>query len=308
MAADPLSDVLAMLKPDTYVAGGLDLGGDWALQFDPHSGIKCYACVAGAAWLVADGEAAPVLLEAGDCVLLPNGRQFVLARDPAFPPLPFNSIPRDEWYGRVATVQGGGNTVLLAGHFAFSGAHTNLLLGTMPTIVRLRETADKEGLRWLLGRMRTELRDLRPGSTLVAEHLAHLVLVQALRLYIAQGVGRQTGWLFALGDPQLAAAIGAIHGAPGMHWTLPALANKASMSRSKFAQYFKATTGTSPIDYLTRWRMLLACDRLRSGVDTVASIAASLGYASESAFSTAFKRVIGCAPRTYGSSRFDAAI
>lgn len=307
MPIDPLSDVLAMLKPETYVAGGLDLGGEWAIQFDAHSGIKCYACVSGAGWLIAEGEAAPVLLEAGDCVLLPNGRQFVIAKSPAMVPLPFHDIPRDDWYGRIATLHGGGDTVLLAGHFAFSGAHTNLLLGTMPTIVRLRETADKEGLRWMLERMRTELCQRRPGNTLVAEHLAHLVLIQALRLYIAQGVGRHTGWLFALADSQLATAIGAIHAAPGTRWTLPALASKAGMSRSAFAQRFKATTGTAPIGYLTRWRMLLACDRLRIGVDTVASIAASLGYESESAFSTAFKRTVGCAPRTYGSSGFDAA-
>ena len=169
----------------------------------------------------------------------------------------------------------------------------------MPTIVRLGESGDKEGLRWMLERMRTELSQMQPGNFLVARHLAHLVLVQALRLYISQGVGRQVGWLFALADPQLATAIGAIHASPGVRWTLPVLAKKVGMSRSNFAQKFKATTGTSPIDYLTRWRMLLACDRLSGGVDTVSAIALSLGYESESAFSTAFKRVIGCAPRHY---------
>jgi AraC-like DNA-binding protein len=302
MLHDPLSDVLAMLKPDTYSAGGLDLGGAWSVQFDAHSGIKCYACVSGAGWIVAEGEAQPVLLEAGDCVLLPNGRAFMMAKDPAIAPIPIGDIPREEWYGRIATVNGGGDTVILAGHFAFSGAHMNPLLGAMQTIVRLRETSDKDGLRWLLQRMCTELRQMQPGNVLVAEHLAHLVLVQALRLYIAQGVGRQTGWLFALADDQLARAMGAIHTTPGERWTLPALARTAGMSRSKFAARFKTLTGTSPIDYLIRWRMLLACERLRGGAESVASISDALGYESESAFSTAFKRVIGCAPRTYGLS------
>src|SRR5205823_526644 len=87
---------------------------------------------------------------------------------------------------------------------------------------------------------------------------------------------------------------------PGERWTLPALANQAGMSRSRFAARFKAITGASPIDYLICWRMLLACERLSLGIESVAAISASLGYESESAFSTAFKRVIGCAPRTYG--------
>jgi AraC-like DNA-binding protein len=300
MLRDTLSNVLSMLKPQAYAAGGLDLGGAWSLRFDAHDGIKCYACLAGAGWIIAEGDAKPVLLEAGDCVLLPNGLTFILTKDPSLASVPFGHIPQDDWYGRIATVNGGGDTVMLAGHFSFSGAHTSHLLGVMPTIVRLRETSDKDGMRWLLQRMCTELSLMQPGNVLVAEHLAHLVLVQALRLYIAQGVGRQIGWLFALADQQLATAISAIHASPGERWTLPALASQAGMSRSRFAARFKAVTGVSPIDYLIRWRMLLANERLSLGIDSVAAISASLGYESESAFSTAFKRVIGCAPRTYG--------
>jgi AraC-like DNA-binding protein len=123
--------------------------------------------------------------------------------------------------------------------------------------------------------------------------------VQALRLYLAEGVGRGVGWLSALADPQMAASIGAVHADPGARSTLQALAEKAGMSRSNFAQKFKAAVGSSPMDYLTRWRMLLAGDRLANGNEPESVVALSLGYDSESAFSTAFKRVLGCAPRRY---------
>jgi len=166
-------------------------------------------------------------------------------------------------------------------------------------VVHLREDSDKAALRWALERMRQELTEMQPGGVLVAQHLAHMMLVQALRLYLAEGVGRSVGWLFALADPQMATAIGAMHANPGARWTLPALAGRAGMSRSNFAQTFKATVGTSPIDYLTKWRMLLAGDRLTKGVEPVSVIAVSLGYDSESAFSTAFKRGMKCAPRKY---------
>jgi AraC-like DNA-binding protein len=75
------------------------------------------------------------------------------------------------------------------------------------------------------------------------------------------------------------------------------------MSRSTFALKFKGTVGASPMEYLTHWRMLLAGDRLVNSSDPVSAIALSLGYESESAFSTAFKRVMGCAPRHYASRR-----
>ena len=155
------------------------------------------------------------------------------------------------------------------------------------------------GLRWALERLRHELTETQPGSVLIAKHLAHMMLVQALRIYLSNGAGRSVGWLFALADPQLAAAIGAVHANPGKSWTLTTLAQMAGMSRSKFAQRFKEITGNSPIEYLIRWRMLVAGERLISSSDPVSIIATSLGYDSESAFSTAFKRTVGCSPRSY---------
>ena len=103
------------------------------------------------------------------------------------------------------------------------------------------------------------------------------------------------------------AAITAMHADPGHSWTLQALAARAGMSRSTFALKFKATVGKAPMEYLARWRMLLAGDRLANSSDPVSVIALSLGYESESAFSTAFKRVMGCSPRQYGRGRTPAS-
>jgi AraC-like DNA-binding protein len=133
-----------------------------------------------------------------------------------------------------------------------------------------------------------------------------MMLVQALRLHLEEGKAG-VGWLFALADKQMAAAITAMHADPAHPWTLQDLAERAGMSRSSFALKFKQTVGTSPMDYLTRWRMLLAGDRLAHSSDPVSVIALSLGYESESAFSTAFKRVMGCSPRQYSRGRAQAS-
>jgi AraC-like DNA-binding protein len=57
------------------------------------------------------------------------------------------------------------------------------------------------------------------------------------------------------------------------------------------------------MEYLARWRMLLAGDKLVNSSDAISVIALSLGYESESAFSIAFKRVMGCSPRQYSRGR-----
>ena len=104
----------------------------------------------------------------------------------------------------------------------------------------------------------------------------------------------------------MSAAIQSMHDDPAHGWTLQELAELAGMSRSTFALKFKQTVGASPMEYLTRWRMLLAGDRLVNSSDPISVISLSLGYESEAAFSTAFKRVMGCSPRQYSRGRTPA--
>lgn len=305
---DPLSDVLSLLKPHSYMVRGFDVAAPWSIHVGPHAGIKCYAMVSGECWLAMEGVADPVRLRAGDCVLLPRGRPFRLATDLTLTPVDVETVIAGAGVsgaadGAVTAFNGGGDSFGIGGWFAFAGPHAGMLLGVLPPIVHIRRDADKAALRWSLERMMQELREPQPGGHLVAQHLAHLVLVQALRLHLAEGSSGGVGWLFALADEQMSPAIKAMHAEPAHRWTLQSLAERAGMSRSSFAQKFKATVGSTPMDYLTRWRMMLAGDRLETTSDPISAIALSLGYESESAFSTAFKRVMDSSPRRYGRGR-----
>jgi len=305
---DPLSDVLSLLKPRSHVSAGFDAGGTWSIQFARNPGIKCYAVVSGQCWLSMEGVPDAVRLKAGESFLLPAGRPFRLASDLTVMPVDADTVFPPAREGGVVTLNGGGDFFLVGSRFTLSGDHAGILLGMLPPIVHIRKESDQAALRWSVERMMQELRERQPGGFLVAQHLAHMMLVQALRLHMAEGSRGGVGWLFALADKQMGAAIGAMHDDPAHAWTLQALAERAGMSRSTFAQKFKETVGTSPMEYLTRWRMLLAGDRLTNSSDPISVIALSLGYKSESAFSTAFKRVMGCSPRQYGHGRTPASL
>lgn len=139
------------------------------------------------------------------------------------------------------------------------------------------------------------------GSTLMTRRMGDILLVQALRAYVGRKGAAETGWIGALTNPQIGAAISLIHNSPGHRWTVEALATRIGMSRSAFAQRFKELVGVAPLDYVTRWRMHRAREALRREDVSVAGLAAVLGYSSESAFGNAFKRVFGRAPKRYWS-------
>ena len=256
--------------------------------------------IAGECWLAVEGVPNPLRLTMGDCFLLPRGRPFRLATKLASTPIDAQTMFATARKGSIFTFNGGGNCFIAGGHFAFTGVHASILLGVLPPIVHLRKESDKAAMRWSLERMMQELREPQPGGFLVAQQLAYIMLVQALRLHLSEGTKGGVGWLFALADTQMSVAINSMHGDPGHRWTLQELAERTGMSRSTFALKFKATVGTAPMEYLTRWRMLLAGDKLANSSDSISVIALSLGYESESAFSTAFKRAMGCSPRQYG--------
>jgi AraC-like DNA-binding protein len=305
---DPLSDVLSLLKLRSYVSGGFDMAGELSVRFGRHEGIKCYAVVSGQCWLAVEGVPDAVHLAAGDCFLLPRGWPFRLATDLTLTPVDaLTLLANARRNGGIASFNGGGDCFIVGGHFALTGGYASMLLSVLPPIVHIRKESDKAALRWSLERMRQELLEPQPGGFLIAQHLAHMMLVQALRLHLAEGLRGGVGWLFALADKQMSAAINAMHDDPAHRWTLQELAERAAMSRSTFALKFKETVGASPMEYLTRWRMLLAGDKLVNSGDAVSVIALSLGYESESAFSTAFKRVMGCSPRQYTRRQNPAA-
>jgi AraC-like DNA-binding protein len=296
---DPLSDVLSLLKPQSYVSGGFKVGGDLAIQFPEHRGIKCYAVLSGQCWLRMDGVCDPVLLTAGDCFLLPRGLPFCLATDLSLTPVDFRDLLAAKISGSSLSDNENGDNYIAGGHFVLTGSHADILLKSLPPIVHIRKETDKAAMRWSLERMKEELHDPQPGGTLIAQQLAYMMLVQALRLHLADGAKGSVGWLFALADKQMSAALACMHNDPGHPWTLKKLAERAGMSRSIFALRFRETVGATPMEYLTRWRMLLAGNRLTSSDDPISGIAVSLGYESESAFSKAFKRIMICSPRQY---------
>ncbi|HEY0276253.1 MAG TPA: AraC family transcriptional regulator [Paenirhodobacter sp.] len=297
---DPLSDILTLLKPRSTVSAGFDAGGDWSVDFPAYAGIKFNAIVTGRCWLALDGLPEALRLEAGDCFLLPQGRPFRLASDLSLPSIASDTVFTQARHGGIARLNGGGDFFLAGARFALSGHHAGLLIEALPPIVHIRKEADQTTLRWLLDRMQQELRDPQPGSSLVTRDLAQMMLIQALRLHLGTATGA-TGWLSALADKQMAQAIAAMHADPARRWTVGDLAAGVGMSRTAFAVRFKRLAGISPIDYLTRWRMSLAGERLRARTQPTADIAAQLGYDSDSAFGAAFKRVMGCAPRQYGN-------
>jgi len=301
MVNDPLADMLTFLNARCIMSGGFSAGGAWALRFRQPNRVKVSAVVKGNCRLVIDGMR-PVRLEDGDVVLLNGKHPFVLSTDLAIAPVDAVGVFSERING-IARLGDGDEFFYLGGHIALDRTWVDLLLDVLPPIIHVRANlAEANVLRWLLDQLVREMAADRPGAMLAATQLAQLVFVQVLRLHISVSEPLTSGWLRAIGDERIAPALRLMHLDPARAWQLGELAKAVGMSRTIFALRFKAIAGVAPLTYLLGWRMRLAARALQEGNIPVSALALSLGYTSESAFSNAFKRTTGMAPKQYRSA------
>ncbi|MFI2378300.1 AraC family transcriptional regulator [Streptomyces sp. NPDC018964] len=295
---DPLEDVLDLLDVRGHVSAGFVAGGDWAVGFAPPSGVKFNTVRKGRCCLTV-GESVRVPLAEGDCFLLTRPVSFVLGS--AWDRTPVDAEPLFTAAGDTTVRVGSGDdTVLVGGGFSFGDRARTLLLDFLPPLIHIpADTPQADAVRWALTQIARELNHRSPGSRLVVEHLAVVMLVHVLRLHLTRETAAGPGWPAGLADPVVAPVLSAVHDRPAHPWTVAELAAVARVSRSALAARFKDVVGRPPLDYLTRWRIELASRDLRQGREPLATIARRVGYGSESALSTAFKRVTGVSPSDY---------
>ncbi|MGH8444148.1 MAG: AraC family transcriptional regulator [Solimonas sp.] len=306
MAADPLSQVLELLNARCRMSGGLVSGGPFSLRFQAHGIIKFSAVAEGGCWLLMDCLPVPRRLETGDVIVIDGRHPMVLASDPALPPQDAHSAYTRR-PGQDATIGVGRDFRLLGGLVEIDHARQDLLLDALPPLIHVRGAAPEAiALRWLLEQMIAEIGHERPGGEMATAQLAQLMFMQALRAHLGDAESDARGWLRALGDERIAPALRLMHGRPAHPWTLEQLAHAVAMSRTTFAERFKAAVGSAPLAYLRDWRMHLAERDLRESDTPVSSIAYAVGYTSESAFSNAFKRMTNLAPQRYRTQAREA--
>jgi AraC-like DNA-binding protein len=253
----------------------------------------------------ADGP--PVPVAAGDAVVFPQGDAHRLCSQPGLAPAPGATLgsalsgpPR-----RPSRGGDGAATRLVCGYLACDAGLARMLLGGLPRLMRIHVRGTNAG-NWLEASARHAVSEARrpgPGGAGVLVKLGETLLIEVLRLYMNEHGDDRTGWLAGIGDRVVGAALNALHKRPAHGWTLEELARESGTSRSVLAERFQHLVGTSPMQYLTQWRMMLAANLLCGSDAPLARIAEDVGYQTDTAFSRAFRREFGAPPAAWRRTR-----
>jgi AraC-like DNA-binding protein len=288
------------MRVESVVYARLEATAPWGLSFDSLSDTKFGIVLRGNCWLFVAGVAEPVLLSDGDCFLLPQGNAYELRDAPSSNVRRFADVVPGDSRGVIRFGGGGTSSTLVSGTFSFDGPSSKPLTGLLPSLIHIRSDASRtHALHLTMQLLASEIESPAPGSQVIVSRLADALFVHAIRAYATSGKCAETGWLRALSDPSVGAALKAMHEKLEHPWTVATLAATAGMSRSAFAPRFHELVGEPPLEHLTRWRMYQASRLLRDRRGKLFEVASRVGYDSDSAFNKAFKRILGVTPGEY---------
>jgi AraC-like DNA-binding protein len=312
----PFDDALDHLRLEGAIFMRAEYSERWALadQGGPmfaammHPGaerlILFHVVASGRCW-VDTADAERTWVSGGEVVVVPYGDVFTMGGSEPVEPVSVMSVIAPPPWTEMPVLrygEGGPRTDIVCGCLYSEDPLFDPALKAFPPAFVVRPPAGP-ARSWFDASIEYALDETSTGGGIRSTKLPELLLVEVLRLHLANAPASGQGWFAAVRDPLLAPAMMAVHTAPERKWTVEDLAAEASVSRSSLDDRFREVLGLSPMRYVNEWRMRVAQELLRTTEVTVAAIARRVGYDSEEAFSRAFKRAHGQSPRLWRAGR-----
>lgn len=311
-ATDPLSDLLGSMHLAGVVLFRAEFREPWwliapascqlakLLPFRTEHIIPFHIVAEGGCWLeIKDRDR--LWLEAGDAVLMPygNGHDLFGHEKSDWGMSPGQLLPPPPWSDiQVARHDGGGGAFahLVCGFLQCDELLFHPVLHHLPALIHVRPDASDAWLASTIRHTIDEVSQTRPGARNMLPRLTELMFVEILRKHMQAQPHDEVGWFAAVSDPVVGAALRCLHVTPTQDWSVDALARQVGVSRTVLAGRFKHFLAVPPMQYLSRWRLQIAAQKLKADNLPIKTIADQAGYESEAAFSRAFRRLFGMPP------------
>jgi AraC-like DNA-binding protein len=322
---DPITDLFHTMHVASVVHARLEATAPWGLMRGAEDANEAVAHSSalrnlpsqfahfgmvsrGNCWLSVKGIPDPIPLTGGDCFLLAPASTYTLRDNPRTRARSFCAAAPKNRSNVIHYGGGGVPTTVISGWFSFGQMSVKRLRRLLPELILVKaDQAQTLALHETLQLLASEMAEPAPGSEVMVNRLADILFIQCVRAQIASSSETcKSGWLRAIFDSRIGAALKAMHERVENPWTVETLAAAAGMSRSAFALRFKQLLGETPLEYLTDWRMHKAIGLMEENNRKLFEVAKSVGYDSDAAFSKAFKRVLGMAPKEYRRSAAQA--
>lgn len=299
---DVLSDILDTIDLKAALYFRTDFRPPFGVQV-PHfeRAARFHLIVQGECHVSLD-DGSHVVLKPGDLVLVPNGSPHLLSSAACHVGMPLeDAFVAAGFTGQGPFVLGDGpaesGCQLVCGHFGFATGADHPLLHAVPDLLHIT-AAERATQPMLDDVVRLIVRRMFANEAGVAasvSRLSEVLFIEVMRAATAKApeLGRL---ITAVTDPHIGHALALIHNDVAAPWTVERLGSAVAMSRSRFAERFRDLVGSSPMSYVTEWRLQRGLYLLNRHKTPVKQVATQVGFQSAAAFTRAFTERFGHSP------------
>jgi AraC-like DNA-binding protein len=246
-------------------------------------------------------------MQEGELIFVPHGSAHWIADHPRSSRVSSTAYRAARAGGHPMFTGDGDTTVLIGGHFEFDTKPAHPFLTDLPKLIRITDfkTEARVWLQHTANLIAEEVSHDRPGSKIILGRLAETAFVYLIRAYLEKA-DHAKGFLLALKNERISAALKGMQESPEKEWTLHTLASAAGMSRSLFCAEFKKIVGETPLSYLTNWRIIKAKELLLTTRGNISEVAMNVGYRSEAAFNRIFSKKVSQTPASFRRAKLSA--
>ena len=304
---DALTDILNTLRLSSSLYFRTELTAPWGIGVPAKKNVaRFHIVIRGQCWLQIDGDEG-VHMSNGDLVVIPHGVTHAISDQADTPVRPLADVLDEVAYPGDGTLVYGGDgpgCCLVCGEFAFDDLGNHPLLKNLPS--KLYVSGDSSyNTQWLdsaMGFIAHEAANREPGANAIIDRLSEIILIQVIRATLDSNE-EPIPFLSVFADARINKVLSAIHADPAFDWTVERLGQIVNMSRSSFSNRFAELANMTPLQYVIFVRLERACRLLLETDTALIAVAEKIGYASEAAFSQAFKKQYDMRPgefrRTY---------
>ena len=301
---DALTDILNTLRLSSSLYFRTELTAPWGVEVPEKPNVaRFHIVIRGQCWLKIQGQADGDLMSSGDLVIVPHGVAHTIADQHTSKTKPLADVLDEvEYVGTGPLIYGGGGVgcCLVCGEFSFDELECHPLLENLPA--KLYVSADSTyNTQWLdsaIGYIGYEASSLQSGANAIVDRLSEIILIQVIRATL-NSTTEKIPFLSAFTDSRINQVLSAIHRDPAFNWNVEKLGKIANMSRSAFSNRFTELANMTPLQYVIFVRLQKASRLLKDTNTALVSIAESVGYHSDAAFSEAFKKQFKLRPGEY---------
>lgn len=284
-----VEDILDTLRFRGSIFFQSKLAAPWGMSLEKEGNPRFHIALNGSFYVGESEKSKAVNVNQMDIIMLPQGDKHWIADQTNRDLIPSQQAGEACELGNPLFQQGVITNKLICGQVRYDKEILHPILDSLPAVLHFTSIEPSDPIWMTVILIDTEMERTQVNRSSIIDRLTEVLFLQLLHKYMNDNK-EISGFFSALRNHRIHHVLELIHKNPEIQWSIKSLGEKVGMSRATLARQFKTAVGTTPISYISDWRMMKAHHLLKYSSGSIEQIAETVGFSTARTLNKAFLR------------------